>query len=62
MESYSKTPFTRSIDEVGRIVLPATYREALGLREGDQVDIYLEDGRLVLCPHGAPEAEGREEA
>ena len=38
----------------GRIVLPAAYREALGLKTGDDVLIVLdEDGVRVLTPRQA---------
>lgn len=39
---------TRKIDELGRIVLPLEFRRALGIKEGQPVDIRLEEGRLVL--------------
>lgn len=32
----------------GRVVIPAEYRKALGLRDGDEVTIRLEDGELRL--------------
>jgi AbrB family looped-hinge helix DNA binding protein len=32
----------------GRIVIPAAYRKALGLREGDLVTMRLEDGEIRL--------------
>ena len=34
------------VAEGGRIVIPAKYREALGLRVGDEVLLHLEDGEL----------------
>lgn len=36
------------IAEGGRIVIPADYRKALGLRTGDQVMIRLEDGEIRI--------------
>jgi len=39
----------RSIGKGGRLVIPASYRKALGLREGDQVIVRLEaDGVRIL--------------
>jgi len=46
----SKTRLT----EGGRIVLPAEYRRALGLRTGDEVILRLEDGEIrILTPRQA---------
>ena len=38
----------------GRIVIPAEYRRALGLQEGDEVILWLEDGEVrVVSPETA---------
>ncbi len=34
------------VDRHGRVVIPAEYRRALGLREGDAVMVQLDDGEL----------------
>lgn len=34
------------VDRHGRVVIPAEYRRALGLREGDPVMVQLDDGEL----------------
>ncbi len=36
------------VDRQGRIVIPAEYRRALGLREGDPVTVQLDDGELRI--------------
>ena len=36
------------VDRHGRVVIPAEYRRALGLREGDTVVIQLADGALRI--------------
>ena len=36
------------VDRHGRIVIPAEYRRALGLREGDPVTVQLDDGELRI--------------
>ncbi len=36
------------LTEGGRIVIPAEYRQALGLRPGDEVILRLEDGEVRL--------------
>ena len=42
---------SRRVDSLGRVVLPADLRRALGIREGDVLDIAVEDGHLVLTRH-----------
>ena len=47
---------TAKIDQNGRIVIPATYRGALGLRPNDHVILLLEDGEVrLLTPKRAVE-------
>jgi transcriptional pleiotropic regulator of transition state genes len=38
----------RRIDQLGRIVIPAELRHALGLSDGDPVDIRIENGAVVV--------------
>jgi transcriptional pleiotropic regulator of transition state genes len=38
----------RRIDQLGRVVVPAELRRMLGIRQGDLLDIRVEEGRLVL--------------
>ena len=38
----------RKVDDLGRVVLPVEMRRALGLNAGDEVDISLDDGTVVL--------------
>jgi transcriptional pleiotropic regulator of transition state genes len=42
---------TRRVDSLGRVVLPADLRHALGIREGDVLDVSVHDGKLVLTRH-----------
>ncbi|MCL2082803.1 MAG: AbrB/MazE/SpoVT family DNA-binding domain-containing protein [Oscillospiraceae bacterium] len=42
------TGITRRIDELGRIVLPIELRRTLGISERDSLEIFVEDGRVVL--------------
>jgi transcriptional pleiotropic regulator of transition state genes len=51
--SMPRSPFdrTRRVDSLGRVVLPADLRHALGIREGDVLDVGVEDGDLVLRRH-----------
>jgi transcriptional pleiotropic regulator of transition state genes len=38
----------RRIDQLGRVVVPAELRRILGIRQGDLLDIRVEEGRIVL--------------
>jgi len=38
----------RRIDQLGRVVVPAELRRMLGIRQGDLLDIRMEEGHLVL--------------
>lgn len=38
----------RRVDSLGRVVLPADLRHALGIREGDTLAIDAADGQLVM--------------
>ncbi len=38
----------RRIDQLGRVVVPADLRKILGIRQGDLLDIHVEEGKLVL--------------
>ena len=42
------TGIRRKVDDLGRVVIPASMRRSLGIGLGDEVDISIEDGRLVL--------------
>jgi AbrB family looped-hinge helix DNA binding protein len=43
----------------GWLALPAAARRALGVDTGDQLDVEVVDGRIVLRPLKAPTAAGR---
>ena len=38
----------RRIDELGRIVIPKEIRRHLGIREGENLEIFTEEDRIVL--------------
>lgn len=42
------TGIVRRIDELGRIVVPKEIRRVMRIREGDPIEIFTEDGRVVL--------------
>jgi transcriptional pleiotropic regulator of transition state genes len=39
---------TRKVDELGRIVLPIEYRQALNISEKDELDITLELDKITI--------------
>ncbi len=39
---------TGKVDRHGRVVIPAAFRRALGLHEGDEVTMQLEDGQVRI--------------
>jgi transcriptional pleiotropic regulator of transition state genes len=40
----------RKIDDLGRVVIPASIRRDLGMEAGEEVDVAMQDGRCVLSP------------
>lgn len=42
------TGIVRRIDDLGRIVIPKEIRRSLKIREGDPMEIFLDDGGIVL--------------
>ena len=42
---------TRKVDELGRIVIPSDFREALHLQSGSRLEIYMEGERIVMNDH-----------
>lgn len=43
-----------AIDSAGRVVIPKTLRDALGLSAGQPLDIIERDGRLEIVPAPTP--------
>lgn len=39
-----------TIDTAGRVVIPKSLREAIGLGEGGEIEIQFVDGALVVAP------------
>ena len=42
------TGIVRKVDELGRIVLPIELRRTLAIAERDELEIYLDDDKVVL--------------
>lgn len=45
------TGVIRRVDELGRVVLPAEIRRAMGIGERELLEIYVEEDRLVMKKH-----------
>lgn len=45
------TGIIRRIDDLGRVVIPKEIRRSLKLREGDPMEFYVEDNKLILVPY-----------
>jgi AbrB family looped-hinge helix DNA binding protein len=43
-----------TIDAAGRVVIPKSLREAIGLGDGGEIEIQLIDGALVVAPPSVP--------
>ena len=44
------TGVSRCIDELGRIVIPKSMRNKLGIKNGDPLEFRLENGSIVITP------------
>ena len=51
------TGIVRRLDDLGRIVIPKEIRRNIGLREGDAMEIFLEDNRICLEKYGISEED-----
>jgi transcriptional pleiotropic regulator of transition state genes len=41
----------KKIDNLGRVVVPKGYRQMLGLKPGDSLDLDIDGDHLVIVPH-----------
>ncbi len=46
------TGMSRKMDDLGRVVIPAELRKSFGIKEGDQLEISVEEDRIILSPRG----------
>ena len=42
------TGITRRIDELGRVVIPKEIRRNMRLKEGEEMEIYVDENKLVM--------------
>lgn len=47
------TGIVRRIDDLGRVVIPKEIRRSMNIREGDPLEIYLDDGGVVFKKYSA---------
>ena len=47
-DQLKSTGIVRKVDELGRIVLPVELRRMLDISERDELEIYLDDDKIVL--------------
>ena len=45
------TGIVRRVDELGRIVIPKELRDHFGIDEKDPLEIYVEDGNIILSKY-----------
>lgn len=48
MSTMRATGVSRKVDDLGRIVLPAELRRSFDIREGDHIDIAVEEDHIIL--------------
>ena len=48
MTSMKSTGIIRKVDELGRIVLPIELRRTLDIAERDELEIFMENDRIIL--------------
>lgn len=51
MMEMKSTGIIRKVDDLGRIVLPIELRRMLDIAERDELEIYMEKDRIILCKH-----------
>lgn len=54
------TGIVRRMDELGRVVIPREIREMLHIKEGDPMEIFTEDDKIVFRKYDT--SDGRNEA
>ncbi|MGG3278892.1 AbrB/MazE/SpoVT family DNA-binding domain-containing protein [Paenibacillus solani] len=42
------TGIVRRIDDLGRVVIPKELRRTFGIAEGDPVEFYIEDDKIII--------------
>ena len=45
------TGMVRTVDHLGRIVLPIEIRKTMDIKEKDPIEIYTDDGKIILMKY-----------
>ena len=45
------TGIVRRIDDLGRVVIPKEIRRSLGIREGDPLEVYVDNNGVIFKPY-----------
>ena len=51
VETMKATGIVRHIDDLGRVVIPKEIRRSLKIREGDPLEIFTEDDKVVFAKY-----------
>ena len=54
MIKMKSTGIVRCIDDLGRVVIPKEIRKSIGVKEGDQMEIFVTEGGVCFMPHNKP--------
>ena len=49
-EAKKATGIIRRIDDLGRVIIPKEIRRALGLKEGDPMEIFIDGEAILIRP------------
>lgn len=55
------TGIIRRIDDLGRIVIPETIRQQLGIKEGQPMELFLDESGGVTFRKYVPQTEDKDE-
>ena len=53
MNYMRRTGIVRRIDDLGRIVIPKEVRKILRIKEGEPMEIFIEDGGVIFKKYDA---------
>jgi AbrB family looped-hinge helix DNA binding protein len=52
-DSVMMTERFTTLTRKGQITIPAEFRKALGLKEGDRISVVMDNGRVQISPSGS---------
>ena len=60
MIKMKSTGIVRCIDDLGRVVIPKEIRKNIGVKEGDQMEIFVTEAGVCFMPYNKPKITDRE--